>query len=230
MPATVMVMKLLDLMALMNMTKCRKVGILMIGMISAMQLTIEYNGQDITGNEVDSVLRRLGDCFADGYRGVWAGFYNQGYPAFQQHRRMFWHLKHRVADDDHKESWHRDCQEDITTEHIRRHKNESIFSILVDFKRSTEYGCSDPRLHPRSREQVNKRVEDSTRRHQQDFEEMEHLITDYIEQHGCIPYCIFLQILAMRYLGAGLLEVDYADDEYPYLRFKSILMHVLESW
>ena len=33
-----------------------------------------YYGQDITGNEDDSVFRKLKDCFSDGYHGEWAGF------------------------------------------------------------------------------------------------------------------------------------------------------------
>ena len=35
-----------------------------------------YYGQDITGNEDDSVFRKLKECFTDGYHGEWAGFYN----------------------------------------------------------------------------------------------------------------------------------------------------------
>ena len=50
-----------------------------------------YYGQDITGNEDDSVFRKLKDCFSDGYHGEWAGFYNKGYPASSKHRHMFWH-------------------------------------------------------------------------------------------------------------------------------------------
>jgi hypothetical protein len=54
-----------------------------------------YHNADITGNEDDSVFRKLADCFTDGYYGEWAGFYNQGYPASSQHRHMFWHVKYR---------------------------------------------------------------------------------------------------------------------------------------
>ena len=32
-------------------------------------VTLEYYGQDISGNETDSILRKLGDCFKDGYHG-----------------------------------------------------------------------------------------------------------------------------------------------------------------
>ena len=84
-------------------------------------ITMDYKGQDIAGNEVDSVLRRLGDCFTNGYHGEWAGFYNHGYRAFQRHRHMFWHLKHRATDAGHKENWHRDSEGDVVTEYIRRH-------------------------------------------------------------------------------------------------------------
>ena len=51
-----------------------------------------YYGQDITGNEDDSVFRKLKDCFSDGYHGEWAGFYNQGYPVSSKRRHMFWHV------------------------------------------------------------------------------------------------------------------------------------------
>ena len=51
------------------------------------------HGQDITGNEDDSVFRELSKCFTNSYYDEWAGFYNQGYPASTQHRHMFWHAK-----------------------------------------------------------------------------------------------------------------------------------------
>ena len=43
--------------------------------------TLVWYGQDISGNEVDSVLRELSNCFSDGYHSIWAGFYNLGFPA-----------------------------------------------------------------------------------------------------------------------------------------------------
>ena len=40
-------------------------------------------------------------------------------------------------------------------------------------------------------------------------------------QHGCIPYCCVLQLLAIRYLGAGLLDAEFMDNDYPYRSSKS---------
>ena len=45
-----------------------------------------WYGQDISGNESDSVLRKLSDCFSDGYHSIWAGFYNFGFPALPSNR------------------------------------------------------------------------------------------------------------------------------------------------
>ena len=56
-----------------------------------------------TGNEDDSVVRRLKDCFTNGYHGAWAGFYNQGYPASSKHRHMFWHVKYRKTMSPHQD-------------------------------------------------------------------------------------------------------------------------------
>ena len=62
-----------------------------------------YYGQDITGNEDDSVFRNLKDCFTDGYHDEWAGFYNQGYPTSSKHRHMFWHVKYRRTMSPHQD-------------------------------------------------------------------------------------------------------------------------------
>ena len=53
--------------------------------------TLVWYGQDISGNEEDSILRELSKCFSDGYHSIWAGFYNQGFPAFPNIRHMLWH-------------------------------------------------------------------------------------------------------------------------------------------
>ena len=46
-------------------------------------------------------------------------------------------------------------------------------------------------------------------------------IDDYVTEHGCIPYCVVLQLLAMRFLGAGLFDTDLIDKDYPYRSSKS---------
>ena len=46
--------------------------------------TLLWYGLDITGNEEDSILRGLSNCFSDGYHSIWAGFYNLGFPRPKQ--------------------------------------------------------------------------------------------------------------------------------------------------
>ena len=65
-----------------------------------------YYGQDIAGNEDDSVFRKLKECFTDGYHGEWAGFYNKGYPASSRHRHMFWRVKYRKTMSFHQNYWY----------------------------------------------------------------------------------------------------------------------------
>jgi len=59
-------------------------------------------------------------------------------------------------------------------------------------------------------------TEEASNRHKNDFESLHDIIDDYIQDHGVIPYCIILQLLAMRYLGAGLIDRDFVDKDYPY--------------
>ena len=49
-------------------------------------VTMDYYGQDISGNETDSILRKLKNRFKDSCHGDWAGFYNQCFPALPQSR------------------------------------------------------------------------------------------------------------------------------------------------
>ena len=41
-------------------------------------VTMDYYGQDFSGNETGSILRKLKNCFKKDYYGERAGFYNQG--------------------------------------------------------------------------------------------------------------------------------------------------------
>ena len=83
-----------------------------------------YYGFDISGNEDDSVFRRLGECFTDGYDGEWAGFYNQDYPASSQHRHMFWHVKYRTTMAPHQDHWYSNTDDQLIAEYIARHKDQ----------------------------------------------------------------------------------------------------------
>ena len=75
-----------------------------------------YYGCDITGNEDDSVFRKLADCFTNNYQGECAGFYNQGYPVSPQHRHMFWHVKYRATTDQHQNHWHSNTDVELMLE------------------------------------------------------------------------------------------------------------------
>ena len=94
--------------------------------------TRRYYGQDITGNEDDSVFRKLKECFTDGYHGEWAGFYNQGYPASSRHRPMFWHVKYRKTMSFHQNYWYHLTDDQLMAEHIARHKNQQPLLELED--------------------------------------------------------------------------------------------------
>ena len=115
-----------------------------------------YYGTDITGNEDDSVFRKLARCFSDGYHGEWAGFDNQGYPASSQHRHMFWHVKYRKTMAPHQDRWHTDTDDQLMEEYIVMHKDQLPLSELEDIKNTCQYSCSDPRLHPRQQENSEK--------------------------------------------------------------------------
>ena len=90
-------------------------------------VTLEYYGMDISGNEKDSVLRRLKECFKDEYHDIWAGFYNQGFPAMPQSRHVMWHKHFRKTNEPHQDYWYQDSEDNVMTEYIRRHYNKSVF-------------------------------------------------------------------------------------------------------
>ena len=67
--------------------------------------TLVWYGQDISGNQEDSILRELSKCFSEGYHSIWAGFYSQGFPAFPNNRHMLWHKKYRQTNKPHDMTW-----------------------------------------------------------------------------------------------------------------------------
>ena len=181
-----------------------------------------WYGQDISGNEADSVLRELSNCFSDGYHSIWAGFYNLGFPAFPSNRHMLWHKKYRQTNDQHRMSWHDIPEKILMQEYMNRHKDEKVTDLLDEIKNKLPYGCSDPRLHIRARQEVNRFTEKATGRHQGDFESLHSLIEDYIKDHREIPFAIILQLLACRYLGAGMLDEEKLDHDYPHRSTKTL--------
>ena len=175
--------------------------------------TMKWYDQDISGNELDSVLRRLSECFTDGYHSIWAGSYNLGFPAFPNNRHMLWHKKYRQTNKPHAMTWFVIEETHMMEAYIQRHKDEQVTETLEDLKRDAEYSCANPRMHLRVREDVNCLTRIATERHQENFEPLHGLIEDYIQDHHCIPYAVVLQLLAIRYLGAGLLETEHLDWE-----------------
>ena len=187
---------------------------------------------EITGNESSSVLRNLKDCFTGGYYGEWAGFYNQNFPASQNHRHMFWHLKYRTSTGQHEHQWYEIPEEDLMKEYIKRHKDEDVLSCLTEIRNKTTYSCSDPRMHPRAQKDCQKFTAIAEERHEKDFTELDGYLNDYISTNGCIPYASVLHLLAMRYLGAGLPSPDKFDKDFPYRSSKalSVMFWNLGNW
>ena len=48
------------------------------------------------------------------------------------------------------------------------------------------------------------------------LENLQGVLQSYVEEHKVLPYCMILHSLAYRYLGGGLLDPTYKDDEFPY--------------
>ena len=175
-----------------------------------------YYGQDITGNEDDSVFRKLKHCFSDGYHGEWAGFYNQGYPASSKHRHMFWHVKYRKTMTPHQDYWYHLTDDQLMIEYIARHKDQQPSQELDELKNHIEYGCSDPRMHPLHQNKAEVSSQEAERRIDDDFGNLTRVLQDYVEDHKVLPYCMILHSLAYRYLGGGLSDPTYKDAEFPY--------------
>ena len=175
-----------------------------------------YHGQDITGNEDDSIFRKLGDCFSDGYHGEWAGFYNQGYPASSKHRHMFWHVKYRKTMKPHQDYWCHLTDDQLMMEYIARHKDQLPLQELEELKNCIEYECSDPRMHPLHQHKAESMSREAERRINDDFGNLTKVLQDYINDHKVLPYTVILHSLAYRYLGGGLTDPTYKDPEFSY--------------
>ena len=160
--------------------------------------TLLWYGQDITGNEADSILRELSHGFSNDYHSIWAGFYSLGFPALPSNRHMLWHKKYRQTNQPHQMTWFDVKEEHMMEACIARHKDESVLEILEDAKNNLAYSRFDPRLHIRARESVTRFTEIATERHKEDFESLRSLINDYIRDHHEIPFAVVLQLLAMK--------------------------------
>ena len=169
-------------------------------------------------------FRKLKDCFTDGYHGEWAGFYNQGYPASSKHRHMFWHIKYRKTMSPHQDFWCHLTDEQLMAEYIARHKDQQPSQELDELKNNIEYGCSDPRMHPLHQTKSEEASKEAERRIDDDFGNLTKVLQLYVEDHKVLPYCMILHSLAYRYLGGGLLDPTYKDEEFPYRSSPQITM------
>ena len=102
--------------------------------------------------------------------------------------------------------------------YIARHKDEYPLSLLEDLRKDAAYGFAGPRLHLRARESVERLTHEAEKRFVDDFQtlSLSLVLTDYVEQHGCLSYCVVLQCLASRYLRAGVVDPEFLDKDHPY--------------
>ena len=52
----------------------------------------------------------------------------------------------------HQDYWYHITDDQLMKENIARHKDQEPLQELDELKNAIEYGCSDPRLHPRHQE------------------------------------------------------------------------------
>ena len=76
-------------------------------------------------------------------------------------------------------------------------------------------------LHQNKSEEASKEAE---RRIDDDFGNLTKVLQSYVEDHKVLPCCMILHSLAYRYLGGGLLDPTYRDDEFPYRSSSQITM------
>ena len=70
----------------------------------------------------------------------------------------------------HKDHWYTDSDKQLMEAYIARHKDEYPLSLLEDLRKEAVYGCSDPLLHLRAREQVDRLTEEAEKRLKDDFQ------------------------------------------------------------
>ena len=173
-----------------------------------------YEQYDITGNEKDSIHRKLQDCFQYAEGDEWCGFYNRGYGCYPEHKHQTWHLKYRVHTALHPHAKHGENEASLMKEYILRHYNEDVLKSLQEIADSTCYECSDPRLYSGIREDMEKKTQKAKDLIAEDFNQVEAEVKRYIDRHGVIPYCVICRNMARAFLGGGILEER--DANYPY--------------
>lgn len=119
-----------------------------------------YEGFEITGNEHDSVLRRLQETFYHVISEQWCGFYNKGFPCYPSLRHFFWRKMYRILDPHqrpHAEAWHTETEDAVMNGFISRHRGEEINELLSELVKTVTYSCNDPRLHEPFRAEVERK-------------------------------------------------------------------------
>ena len=72
----------------------------------------------------------------------------------------------------HQDYWYHLTDDQLMTEYIARHKDQQPLQELEDLKNTIEYGCSDPRLHPRHQEHSEEATKEAERRIDDDFQNL----------------------------------------------------------
>ena len=176
-----------------------------------------YQQYDITGNEHTSVLRKLENCFAYPECEKWCGFYNKGFPCYPEHKHMFWHKKYRLFDPHqfpHKHSWHQEEENVMMAAYLSRHQEQCLAMELPELAKKLEYGCCDPRLHPRYELEVQNRTLAAKNKLNSDFQFVCEVIDDFLKENDKISYTQICMVLAGGYLGAGV--AAERDPDYPH--------------
>ena len=115
----------------------------------------------------------------------------------------------------HMDHWYSNTDDQLMAEYIARHKDQQPLKELEELKNSIEYGCSDPRLHPRHQEHSEEATKEAERRIDDDFQNLSGVFECYVDGRKVLPYCVILHCLASRYLGGSMLDPTYNDEEYP---------------
>lgn len=173
-----------------------------------------YAGFDITGNEDDSVLRRLKHCFVNPNCAIWCGFYNQGFAAYPTHKHQMWHKKFRTTDMQHPHAKHAESEGNLMTEYILRHFNEDVITTLKELSTNTCFECNDPRLYTKIEWQMDRKSDRAETVLREEFENLQKEVREYIQKHQEIPYCVICRIMARAFLGGGILKER--DEAYPF--------------
>ena len=116
----------------------------------------------------------------------------------------------------HQDYWYHITDDQLMKENIARHKDQEPLQELDELKNTIEYGCSDKRLHPLHHDHSEEASKEAEKRIDDDFENLPLVPQDHVEEHKVLPYMVLLHCLASRYLGGGLVDPTYKDDEFPY--------------